>query len=333
MNAVVAIVTHNRPSLLARTLESLSQCERPEAFRNVLVVENGSDDGSRKIVAGFGSTLPITYRRIDSPAKSEALNEVLRLVDDELVIFLDDDVRIAPRLLRAYCDCAERSGSGHYFGGPTGVDYDDPPADWLRRFLPSSAVGFSLATGDAAVRYPTCFLGFNWAAFSNDLKSSGGFSSRFGPGTAAGGGDESFVQLRLTRRGMVGRYVPEAMVWHFVPRERCSPAWTLARAQSGGICAGVFEEHRHRLYGRRLSKGRVLLRQVWRRSQTKDLRDLLLLRSGGRFWFRYTARWMAGFRRGLSLGAQEKPLDEDQWQAAGFRSPAESERPELSSCS
>jgi len=333
MNAVVAIVTHDRPSLLARTLESLSQCERPEAFRGVLVVENGAAAESRKIVVGFDSTLPITYRRIDSPAKSEALNEILRLVDDELIIFLDDDVRVAPGLLRAYCDSAERSASGHYFGGPTGVDYENPPADWLRRFLPSSAVGFSLNTGDASVRYPTCFLGFNWAAFGSDLKSCGGFSSRFGPGTAAGGGDESFVQLRLNRRGIVGRYVPEAMVWHFVPRERCSPAWALARARSGGICAGVFEEHRHRLYGRRLPKSRVLLRQLWRRAQAKDLRDLLLLRSGGPFWFRYTARWMAGFRHGLSLGAQEKPLDEDQWQAAGFRPATASGRPELSSCS
>jgi glycosyltransferase involved in cell wall biosynthesis len=325
MNAVVAIVTHDRPGLLTR--------ERPEAFRGVLVVENGSGDESRQVVARFAATLPITYRRIDSPAKCEALNEILRLAEDELIIFLDDDVRVAPGLLRAYCEAAERSAAGQYFGGPTGVDYEDPPQDWLRRFLPSSAVGFSLDTGDAAVRYPTCFLGFNWAALGNDLKSCGGFSSRFGPGTAAGGGDESFVQLRLTRRGIVGRYVPEAMVWHFVPRERCSPAWTLARAHSGGVCAGVFEEHRHRANGGRLSKGRVLLRQFWRRVQASDLRDLLLLRSGGRFWFRYTARWMAGFRHGLLLGAEQRPLDEDVWQAAAFRPPAASERPELSSCS
>ena len=47
------------------------------------------------------------------------------------------------------------------------------------------------------------------------------------------------MQARLLERGVQGVYVREAMVWHYVPEERCSPKWVLWRAYRDGIRDGM----------------------------------------------------------------------------------------------
>ena len=66
------------------------------------------------------------------------------------------------------------------------------------------------------------FLGFNWAASASDLIRMGGFNEERGPGTVSRG-QETDMQERMLKDGMRGRYLPDALVWHYVPRARCSP--------------------------------------------------------------------------------------------------------------
>jgi hypothetical protein len=84
------------------------------------------------------------------------------------------------------------------------------------------------------------FLGFNWAAFVPDLLAVGGFDPLFGPGAATGSvGQEWTMQQRLLEAGHTGRYVPDAEVWHWVPRERCTPRWAFERMYRDGISRGL----------------------------------------------------------------------------------------------
>ena len=84
------------------------------------------------------------------------------------------------------------------------------------------------------------FIGLNWAAYSRDLRAVGGFSERLGPGGSSGSpGHETDMQERLLAAGLRGLYVPGALVWHYVPRGRCSPAWALERAKRTGIWQGL----------------------------------------------------------------------------------------------
>jgi glycosyltransferase involved in cell wall biosynthesis len=43
----VLIPTHGRPTLLKRTLDSLAQCELPDSYHELLVIEIGSGDGAK----------------------------------------------------------------------------------------------------------------------------------------------------------------------------------------------------------------------------------------------------------------------------------------------
>jgi glycosyltransferase involved in cell wall biosynthesis len=183
--------------------------------------------------------LHAAYRFHPQGNKSAALNAALSELSDELVLFFDDDVRFSPQVLAAYYEAASTASARSYFGGPTAVDYEVVPPEWLRELLPLSAKGFSWSNGKFVDR--PCFLGFNWAAFANDLKQHGGFRIEFGPADVerCPTGGETMMQIDLMHAGFRGVYVPQALVWHFVPAERCSPEWLLDRSYRNGIQLGL----------------------------------------------------------------------------------------------
>lgn len=235
----VLIPTHGRLDLLNRTLTSLAACEKPVGYRETVVVENGSRAGAEAVVQSHCKTLNARYIHVPQANKCNALNEALETIEDGLVVFLDDDIRLHPSTLTAYAEAAEGVHSGQYYGGPFGVDYEEEPPAWLIEYLPPSAKGWGTENGEPVAKWNlSFFLGFNWACFAEDIRDCGGFDPQFGPG-AVGGGDESDVQKRLREGGTEPVYISQALVWHYVPAERCSPSWILERSFRHGVSWGV----------------------------------------------------------------------------------------------
>lgn len=227
----VLLATTSRPQLLARTLESLAQCHKPDNFRAVVVVENGPRGDAETIVARCGADLATHYEYLARANKSAALNHALKAIGDSLVLFMDDDIRAHPALLCAYASAARGMVCGQFYGGPVGVDYEEAPPDWLLDYLPASARGWSLDSGLSIIDDNSVFfMGCNWAAFTSDIRTAGGFNPDYGPGSPTGRtGQETDMQRRLRESGVEKVYVPDARVWHYVPGERCSQEWALKR--------------------------------------------------------------------------------------------------------
>lgn len=223
----IVIATRNRTSLLERTLNSIAACERPETLRRIIVAENGPDKSSKALVESFQSRLPIEYRHDPEATKCGSLNRAIAGLDNELVILFDDDVRLHPDTLTAYAEAADGREKGAFFGGCCLVDYEEAPEPWLHRYLPYSAKGWSMGPVQCEIFKPRA-LGFNWAVFTTDLRAVGCFDERCGPGTGANS-DEVVVQEKLFQNGVKGYFLPTAIAWHYVPRDRCSPEWVLNR--------------------------------------------------------------------------------------------------------
>ena len=239
-NLIVVIPTCNRRDLLKRTLCSLCNCKLPANFRQTIVVENGSQKLAESIANEVKQKLNVRYTYMPTGNKSLALNTVLNEIEDSLIIFFDDDVRMDPGILEAYANASRGKDSGEFYGGPFQVDYVKKPPQWLREFLPRAAVGWSLGTEPRQIRKGQAFMGFNWAAFSGDLKNLNGFSIEHGPGSKTKAlGQETEMEGRLMDRGISGHYVPSAMVWHYVPPERCSPKFASIQAYRWGIQGGL----------------------------------------------------------------------------------------------
>lgn len=225
----VVIPTAGGSEMLQRTLASLAGCTLPTNYRGTIIIENGKPSGAKEIAAAAPDSLQASYLYVAEPGKNRALNACLRdLPDACLVVFSDDDVRYAPDWLVAYSDAASQHTTGHYYGGPTGVDCDQPPPVWLREYLPPSAIGWDPDEHDKSLKEGT-FLGFNWAAYAGDIRHAGMFDPALGPGTATGTGDEPDMQRRLRHCSVAPSYVRDAMVWHSVPSAKCSPKFALDR--------------------------------------------------------------------------------------------------------
>ena len=290
----VLIPTHGRPVLLRRTLESLAACRLPEGYRETVVVENGSRDGAEAVVEEIGAAHPdlrLRYLHVEWGNKSHALNAALETVGDGLVVFFDDDIRLEPGVLEAYAEAARDHDGGVYFGGPFGVDYEERPPEWLLPLLPLSAQGVCFEQGDrpAVGRY----LGLNWAAFVRDLQALGGFSPAYGPGSPTGAtGQEYDMQRRLHAAGVAPKDVTGAWVWHYVPRQRCSPEWTLHRKYRAGLEDGL----QTRRSGNRVRLLRTSKHAV--RSLLSLVKRTLLRDPEGRFASRVSLWRDAGFISG-----------------------------------
>lgn len=224
----IAIPTNGRPDLLQRTLESLAACQIPKCLVQTIVIENGGQNGAEEVVAAASPQLKASYRFVAEGNKSHALNVGLEGIEDGLILFFDDDIRLDRSVLEAYSTAADKFGEGHYFGGPFEVDCESEPPQWLKEFLPRSATGWKPPSDDYNISLSTNFYGFNWAMFARDLIATGPFNPQRGPSCNATG-QEDEMQSRLRERGIVPRYVSDAKVWHYVPEDRCSIEWTINR--------------------------------------------------------------------------------------------------------
>ncbi|MBT8447998.1 MAG: glycosyltransferase [Gammaproteobacteria bacterium] len=235
----IAIATCGRSALLERTLRNIAECTKPDSYVATYVVENGRRDGIDEAVEAFPAEHGFRYLFHPQGNKSAALNRMLQEVNDGLIVFTDDDVRMNADFLQRYDGAVRGAGAGRFLGGRTSVDYEAEPDPWLKEFLPRSAVGWDLGDSERDIVEGEYFMGFNWAASAADLHALGGFNEEVGPGAAGGStGQETDMQRRLMQAGVTGHYLPGAMVWHYIPTSRCTPAWILRRAYRRGIEKG-----------------------------------------------------------------------------------------------
>ena len=302
---VVVIATAGRPVLLGRTLDSLASCRLPAGYRETIVVENGPKCGAEDIVRHAKPVLRARYMYEPQGNKSQALNRVLRDLGDAFIFFTDDDTRIESEALACYWEAARQMGTGLFYGGPIGVDYEREPVEWLKTYLPNSARGWKLGQSTRRVRTAK-FLGFNWAAFAADLRATDGFDYRKGPGSPTNSvGQETDMQQRLLKAGMCGIYLPGAFVWHYVPESRCTSEWTLERSFRNGVCGGI---NATRIQGSFIrSRGRDLLKLVHHAGWFLTTR--FARRPDIRFRGDYMKRWIEGYRHGRSIVEDTPPAN------------------------
>jgi len=225
----VVICTHGRCKLIRRTLESLALAHRPQGFESVWVIENGSNSGTKQVCDQLQDRLPLKYIHLKQKGKSRALQYALDQIKRGLVVFTDDDVRVNEQFFTAYAEAAAREGDGAFFGGPVWIDYQQPPPQWLLPKLPPSVLGWQLDDPTTPIEKAS-FLGANYGAFVESLNNVGGFKAHLGTGSQGDPvGEEFEIQDRLLANRCRGIYLPEAEVWHYVPRSRCTPRWTLRR--------------------------------------------------------------------------------------------------------
>lgn len=116
LTATVAIITKDRPDLIARLFESLTlQTLAPD---EVLVVDNNSTASYVEVFARFTDRLPLRVVVEKTPGIPAARNRAVQEVQTDLILFVDDDCEAEPQWLEKVVEPFYRDPHIGAVGGP-----------------------------------------------------------------------------------------------------------------------------------------------------------------------------------------------------------------------
>ena len=208
MDVSLIIGTRDRCEKLARCLQSVRQIsfERPW---ELIVVDNGSTDGTAVILREFmaSALIPVRYVFEPKPGLGNAHNAGVAVARGEILAFTDDDCYPAPDFLSSLWSVFGDPSVGYISGriplydpadaGKGGVRHPEPAT-----FPPNSFIGPG-----------SLFGGANMAFRRQVLVEIGGFDPLFGPGALFNCEDYDAAG-RASAIGWKGQYRPEIIVWH-----------------------------------------------------------------------------------------------------------------------
>jgi glycosyltransferase involved in cell wall biosynthesis len=244
MRLDVIIPTYNRCDMLARTLQSLLDAVRPSSMEiGVTVVDNNSTDATRALVeqwrGKFAGSLEYVFER--RQGRSHALNAGIAHTDGDLVGMIDDDEEVDAEWFRQ----VERWFSDSdidFIGGPYLPRWGAEPPEWLPR-THRGVIGW-VENGNEVVPFgpgnDAILMGGNAVVRRETLRKVGAYSSTLGrTATRLWSCEDQEMFDRLMSIGARGLFVPELIIYHFVPPARLTRkyhrSWCFWRGASLGV--------------------------------------------------------------------------------------------------
>ncbi len=227
----VVVPTYNRFHSLQRLLSALAHQDLPASEFEVVVVDDGSTDGTRQrlLEAQVPFRLKPVVQRNQGPAV--ARNCGVAEAQGKIVVFLDDDVAPAPTLLSEHLRSHAAHGPGVVVIGPMLSPLDFPLAPWVQwsqeRLLEQYR---AMQTGKWAPTARQFYTG-NASLARADFLASGGFDVHFKRA------EDVELAFRLAAMGLRFVFCPAAAGYHY--EERSFAAW-LAIPRAYGRCDVAF---------------------------------------------------------------------------------------------
>jgi peptidoglycan/xylan/chitin deacetylase (PgdA/CDA1 family) len=137
MKISIVIPTYNGRNVLARTFPAVLQQEVAPGDYEVVVVVDGSTDGTAEFVRKLDPACALHVVEQPNRGPGAARNAGIKAARGELVLLLDDDMRCDPDLARRHIAAHQRARSSLVFG-PVRVAPESRPGlatDWMRENL------------------------------------------------------------------------------------------------------------------------------------------------------------------------------------------------------
>ncbi len=227
----IVICTRNRAGSLARTLEAVGSqdVDGMSAGVELVVVDNGSTDETRSVIAAFRdrAPFPTTYVHEQRPGLAAARNAGIRQAAHPVILFTDDDCLPA----RDWLLTAARLFSSsllQVIGGRT--ELYNP--DHLELSVKTSLAKERLRGVGGLLGF---LHGANLAFGRPVIDRIGWFDVRFGAGTGLKSAEDTEFVYRAFRGGLPVLYEPDLVVHHDHGRSGLQDWMHMTR----GYCRGV----------------------------------------------------------------------------------------------
>lgn len=263
----VVICTRNRCAVLDRCLATVARVDGI-ARADVLVVDNGSTDGTPAVADRWATTLPM-LRSVFEPRTglSHARNTALDHARGDVVAFLDDDVLVEAGWLDGILAAYRRWPDVAGVAGRIELAWPEGRPSWLPASREVWFARLDLGLEPRLLAASELPVGANMSVRRDVALSVGRFDPDLGySGTRLLGNEERDFFDRLRRLGKPLGYEPAARVLHVVEGARVSRRYLLRRVYSQGRSdVRVDTETRRRTRPAQLRvAGRALSRAVLR---------------------------------------------------------------------
>lgn len=204
----VVIPTYNRRDTLLRVLHALERQDAPELVREVVVVDDGSTDGTAAAVRARQSSLHIVLLEGRRGGPAAARNAGVEAAGGERVLFLCDDIEPAPDLVRRHAARSEASNGPHAVVGrvtwPDGKRVSHFESFVMERYH----FGFGALEGRDELPFHA-FITANLSIAKELLLTLGGFDEGYSYGW-----EDTDLGLRAIEAGVRLLYAPDAVGYH-----------------------------------------------------------------------------------------------------------------------
>jgi len=233
LDVSVLICTYNRADLLAEMLDSIARMRDSGTYRwEVLVVDNNSTDHTHQVVTSRAAGFPAPLRYLFEPrqGKSNALNTGINATTAEIILFTDDDERVADDWIDEACGPLFKDSGLAYTGGPVWPIWDAPRPAWLsldepEMFGPIGMFDYGKEPFIFEDRHRSAGGG-NMAVRRSVIDRVGGFSPELGRrGESLLGQEQAEFFCRTRETGARGMYVPTMQAYHHVPASRMTQSY------------------------------------------------------------------------------------------------------------
>ncbi len=244
MKLTIAICTWNRADLLSQALASICRTIPPQnSDWEIIVVNNNCTDDTDAVVDQFRKRLPIVLVHEPSPGLSNARNAAIDAASGDYIIWTDDDVRVKGNWIAEYEKAFAAWPGTSVFGGPIMPLFEGGSPAWLRSALPYIQTAFAVRdidSGMSSIATAELPYGANFAVCAREQRRFR-YNTNLGrrPGKLIITDEENAVIRAILAAGGSGRWVPSAVVDHWIPRCRQTTAYLRAYYQGQGWMHGA----------------------------------------------------------------------------------------------
>ncbi len=240
----IAVCTYNRAALLPRALNSISLQTLNRRDLEILVVDNGSTDQTRELVAARQlQDSSLRYVAEPTPGIAYARNRAMHEARGEYLAFLDDDAWAdrgwVENLLRAIesvrpiPECVV---------GPVSLVWEGKRPDWFPSRFESFLCSYDMGDAPHFLGAGGYLLTTNSLFHRETLLSLGGMRTDLGHRrNSLIGGEDNDIFNRFVANGYRVYYEPQARVLHPVPKERQTRRFLLRRLFWDGASQPLLE--------------------------------------------------------------------------------------------
>ena len=231
MDVSIVIPTYNRKKVLKRCLELLFAQNYPKNKYEIILVDDGSTDGTDKMVASLNPPCKFTYLYQERKGPHIARNLGITHAEGEIVIFIDSDILCPPDLISEHIKYHNRFKDVIVSGPETRTSdlhdkFQDIEKRKFKKFWDLSGPSFITSNLSVKRKY---------------LIRIGGFDEEF----EGMGWHDWDLGLRLTKLGLIPKRNLDAIVYHYKEKRELTTLSELIqkRIQRGKNAVLYYKKH------------------------------------------------------------------------------------------